>query len=434
MKKVFIVSRQRLIGATNGSAAYLIGLARSVQDAGMEPHLLQPSPSVMGRVPFYLARPETNVFASHKVRGVARIGRWFVARDPAVWRDALIGAACGLARRVGLQSDWTRDRPRPYAIAEHWSAPDCAWLRTQVPVLEEGDVVLADYAFQAEAFAVLGVSPGCSAIIMHDLFHARATSGEGAESDSVTPLTRSQELALLGKAGTVIAIQQEEAAFLRDALPASCIVIAPTAHEPDPPAAPGDPLMLLFVGSRTAPNTHGLAWFLEQCWPMLAHASPATRLDVVGTVCADMTGRLPSGVRLRGLVPSLEPFYARAGIVISPLRFGSGLKIKLIEALAKGRPVVASPLTLQGVVETCGPAVLQSASAEGFVAAILALQRNAELRARLSAKALETVAKHFAPGPAHRAFREWLQDAANGSAGPGRLLPPDASAPISCFQ
>lgn len=433
MKRVLIVSRQRLIGATNGSSAYLIGLARSVREAGMEPHLLQPSPSLMGRTPFFRSRTELDVFAAHKVRGVARIGRWLVSRDPAVWRDALTGVARGLARRVGLKGEWTRDQPRPYAISESWSADDRKWLRAQAGG-DVYDVVIADYAFQAEAFGILGTSRARSAIIMHDLFHARPTSGEGGTNDSVAVLTRDDELGLLAKAGTVIAIQQEEAANLRDALPASRIVIAPTAHTADTAAAPGDPLRLLFVGSRTAPNTHGLSWFLERCWPMLMAASPATRLDVVGTVSGDFAGRVPAAVHLHGLVADLAPFYARAGIVISPLRFGSGLKIKLVEALAKGRPVVATPVTLQGVTDTCAEAVINAESAEGFVAGILALQRSEELRTRLSANALQVVAQHFAPQPAHRAFREWLQDAANGNAGPGRLLPPDASARISCFQ
>jgi hypothetical protein len=433
MNRVLIVSRQRLIGATNGSSAYLIGLAHSIRDAGMDPHLLQPSPSVMGRIPFFRARAELSIFKSQKVRGVAQIGRWFVSRDPSVWRDAALGVAKAFVRRFGIKSGWAQDRSRPYAIAESWSEADREWLRTQAKALN-ANVVMADYAFQAEAFAVLGTSRARSAIIMHDIFHARSQSGEGGDKDSVALLTREEELAMLAKAGTLIAIQQEEAAFMRAALPTSRIVLVPTAHEPDAPSRSGNPLSLLFVGSRTAPNTDGLAWFLEKCWPLLKLASPATRLDVVGTVGADFTGGVPDGVRIRGLVADLAPFYERAGIVISPLRFGSGLKIKLIEALAKGRPVVATPVTMQGVSDLCGPAVLETESEEGFAAAILALQRDAELRARLSAKALAIVAANFAPRAAHRDFRAWLQEAAKGSAGQGRLLPPETSARISCFQ
>lgn len=432
--RAIIVSRQRLIGATNGSSSYLLDLARSLGEAGFAPVLLQPSPDVMGRVPFYRARPEMAVFAAHRIRGVARIGRWFVSRDPGVWRDAARGVAGALARRLGVDAAWTRDKPRPYAVAAPWQPADRAWLEGHAAGPQ--DLVIADYAFQSEAFAILGVPRERRAIVMHDLFHARSTSGAGAERDSVAAISREAEVALLARAGAVIAIQQEEAAFVAEALPHVRVILAPGTREPElPTLAEGDPHRLLFVGSRTAPNTDGLAWFLDTVWPQVAAAAPGMRLDVVGTVCADFTAaRVPAGVRLHGLVPDLAPFYRAAGIVVSPLRFGSGLKIKLVEALAWGKPVVASPVTLQGVEAECGPAVVLAEDAPAFAAAILGVQRDAELRAGLARRGRASVELHFARGPAHEALRDWAQDAAKGRAGAGMLLPPEARATISCFQ
>lgn len=434
MSRAIIVSRQRLIGATNGSSSYLLDLARSVRAAGLEPVLLQPSPGIMGRVPFYRARPEMAVFASHRIRGVAKIGSWFVSRDASVWRDAALGVVQGLARRVGISAAWTRDAPRPYAIAAPWSAADRTWLAGEKA--GKRDIVIADYAFQSEAFAVLGVPRERCAIVMHDLFHRRSESGAGAERDSVAAVTREAEVAMLARAGTVIAIQQDEADFVAGAIPRARVVLAPGTRTAEPVQVDGDdPDRLLFVGSRTAPNSDGLKWFLETVWPQVAAANPATRLDVVGTVAADFDGaRVPAGVRLCGLVPDLAPYYRRAGIVISPLRFGSGLKIKLVEALAWGKPMVASPVTLQGVEEACGPAVIVADSAGSFAAAILLLQRDAAMRSALGSRARAAVEAHFAPAAAHRALRQWCQDAAKGSAGAGMLLPPDVRAEISCFQ
>lgn len=432
--RAIIVSRQRLIGATNGSSAYLLDIARSVRAAGLEPVLLQPSPHVMGRIPFYRARPEMAVFAAHRIRGVVKIGRWFVSRDPGVWRDAVLGVGREFARRLGLQGGWTADRPRPYAIAAPWSVQDRDWLSRQV--CGAHDVVIADYAFQSEAFALLGAGQERSAIVMHDLFHRRSGSGDGADQDSVAALTRAEEVALLARAGTIISIQQDEADFVADAVPAARVIVAPGTRALEAAEAdPGDPQRLLFVGSRTAPNSDGLRWFLDKVWPQLAASSPDTRLDVVGTVAADFAGeRVPAGVQLHGLVPDLAPFYRHAGIVIAPLRFGSGLKIKLVEALAWGKPMVVSPVTLQGVEKACGTAVLEADSADGFATAIIALQRNADLRRTLALRARAAAATNFGAAAAHRDLRNWLQEAANGSTGAGMLLPPETRATISCFQ
>src|SRR5690606_3854767 len=113
------------------------------------------------------------------------------------------------------------------------------------------------------------------------------------------------------------------------------------ARAEDQPS-PGEDDRVLFVGSNTAPNTVGLAWFLEEVWPEVLKRRPSCRLDVAGSVERGFDARDQRGVRFLGLVDDLAPLYRRAGVVVSPLTFGSGLKIKLIEAMAQGKAVVAT--------------------------------------------------------------------------------------------
>ncbi|WP_395331151.1 glycosyltransferase family 4 protein [Novosphingobium sp. BL-8H] len=411
---MLFISRQRLVGATNGSSTYLLDLARTVRRAGMVPHLLQPSPGVAGRWPVLSMRPEMAVFESHRIRGLVRVGRHFAVLRPGVYLAIAAALARRLARKLGVNAGWAADRPMPYAIAQPWSMADHRWLRRAARGLANGagpHIAVADYMFCTDGFADVPGVP--TAIVMHDLFHART----GGKVDSVVAIDRGAEIALLARADAVLAIQATEAEFLRDNLPGVATILTPMAAQPVPAAAPGESGHLLFVGSNTAPNVVGLEWFCAHAWPQIRAARPGVMLDVAGTVARGLSGKLPDGVRLLGLVDDLGPLYAQASVIISPLTFGSGLKIKLVEAMAQGKAVVATPVTVEGVEATCSAAVRVAATADQFAAAVIALDRDPAARRALAEAARQVVADHFGAEKCHAGFAAWLAQCAGEDAG-----------------
>ena len=96
-----------------------------------------------------------------------------------------------------------------------------------------------------------------------------------------------------------------------------------------------------------------------------------------------------------GFVEDTTSLYAEAGVVISPLRAGSGLKIKLIEALAHGKAVVATPKTLQGVEALFSQAVCLAEDPNKFASAVTELLIDRNARAALAARGLAAVHAHF---------------------------------------
>lgn len=408
-KAVLFVSRQRLVGATNGSSAYLLAIASAVRAAGFVPHLVQPSPRVFGRTPFYRRLPELDVFASHRIRGAFRIGERIIARDPLIYAAAAHGALAGLLRHAGVSGRIAADRKAPPSISAPWSREDLRFVADQAAL--RPCAAIADYVFQAEALPYLFDPAVRTATVMHDLFHARAGQfGEGG--DSVAVLDAPSEIRLLGHADAVIAIQAAEAAFVRDRVAETRSILAPMPARPVTSAQPGDPDRLLFVGSNTAPNIVGLRWFLEAVWPAVRTHRPTARLDVVGTV-ARAFDAAPGGVRFLGLVDDLAGGYAASGIVISPLLQGSGLKIKLIEALAHGKASVVTGTTLQGVEELLRGAVMRADDAASFAAAIARLQDDPEARALLAGAALKAATDHFGAAACMADFTSWLRAAAS---------------------
>ncbi|MEH3101410.1 glycosyltransferase [Sphingomonas adhaesiva] len=399
-KHVLFISRQRLVGTTNGSSTYLIDLARAVRAAGMVPHLLQPAPTLMGRWPMLTLRPEMAVFETHVARGLLRVGNRLISLSPRLYSSVARAGVAALARRAGVQAAWARDRKAPYAVAIPWTAADHRFVAQHAR--GRCDVAIADYMFNAEAFADLPAGTP-TAIVMHDLFHARGS----AATDSVAQVERAHEVAMLARADAVIAIQATEARFVADEVPGTRAILAPMAATPVARPQPGTADRLLFVGSDTAPNVDGLRWFFDAVWPSIRAAAPATRLEVAGSVARAFPDGAPEGVTLLGLVDSLVPLYAAAGVVISPLTFGSGLKIKLIEALAAGKAIVATPVTLQGVERECAGAVDCTDDAAAFAAHVLAL-RDDERRARQAAAALAVAVAHFSPAACYRDVQQWL--------------------------
>ncbi|WP_232495434.1 glycosyltransferase [Novosphingobium kaempferiae] len=399
---VLFVSRQRIVGKTNGSSAYLLDLATAARRAGFTPHLLQPSPNIMGRWPFMRLRPEMAAFETHAIRGVIRYRRWVVSRDPGVFIDAALAIACRIARRAGLRGVWSTDRPRPYSIAAAWQDKDRTYLQRAA---DHADIVIADYAFQAEAFMHFVNRP--SAIVMHDLFHRRDAQPD--VTDSVAKLGKDDEIALLAKADAVIAIQSSEAHFILDNVPGSSAILAPMAVNTVSDVQPGKNGRLLFVGSNTAPNVVGLEWFFRDVWPLVKAHSPSATLDIAGTVNAGFAETAPAGVGFLGLVDDLTSLYTDAAIVISPLTFGSGLKIKLVEAMANGKAVVATGVTLQGVEAECDGAVIRADTGVQFAEAIVTLLDDDHRRIALARAALCAAKTHFSAPACHAEFIAWLE-------------------------
>jgi succinoglycan biosynthesis protein ExoO len=390
---ICVVSRQRLVGPANGSSAYLLALCRALRGAGFELSLVQPTPAVFGRVPILVLRPEMRVFARHSMRGALRAGNLVICLRPSVWVAAARGVAARLLQRVGLPHGFLRAERAAYSAAAPWTAADAVYLARRAGGPHRA--VVTDYAFQNVMLPyVLGGAP-LSVVVTHDLFCRRTEQFQALRhDDGVASLSEPEEMALLDLADIVVAIQEDEAAFIR-ARSDRAVVVAPMGERAVAHASAGTSEELLFVGSNTSPNVIAVRWLFEEVWPRIRAARTHATLTIVGAVADAFVEAPPPGARFLGRVRSLDPIYLRAAVVVSPLTVGTGLKIKLIEAMARGKAIVATPTTLQGVEEIAGSAVRVAADAAAFTAAAVDLLSDPTERLRLGAAALEVARAHF---------------------------------------
>lgn len=109
------------------------------------------------------------------------------------------------------------------------------------------------------------------------------------------------------------------------------------------------PLKLLFLGKMDwAPNRDGLKWFLEEVWPKVDHAK--FELHIVGSGDSSWGVELfkQPGIKFFGFVKDLDAAYAQCDFSIIPIRYGSGTRIKVIESISKGVPIVSTEMGVQG--------------------------------------------------------------------------------------
>jgi len=166
-----------------------------------------------------------------------------------------------------------------------------------------------------------------------------------------------------------------------------------------PQARPQDgPPTLVFTGTMDyRPNVEGVCWFAEEIWPALRRARPDLRLAIVGRDPALAVRRLAEtpGVDVTGSVPDVRPYLARATLAVAPLLMARGIQNKVLEAMAMGRAVVASPAALEGLEVQPSAEVIEAQAADEWQREILDLLENDARRQPIEQAARSCVERRY---------------------------------------
>ncbi len=407
-QRIVFVTRDPVVHERSGSTTYIFGLLSLLRAQGADVTLVATtsfsrSPRLFFRV---LSAPPEGV--SLRFPGYLRCGPFYLAplRFKA-WARAL--------SRLALRRSWLQ--PLRQVCEQIYGAGlfTGAWDLT-VPTPAESDVavrevndaaatvVVANYCLWGPLLGDGRLGPRRTAILMHDLLSARARRFAAAGAPLDMPLiSEAEEMHWLSGATTVLAAQVREAEEIRPKVTAK-VLVTPIVMQPrtlDPEAV--TPGRCLFVGSNIAPNRTGLEFLLQAVWPRVREQCPGATLAVAGTVSLGLSdgdaASLPSlGIELLGRVASLEAEYARAAVCLVPLLLGTGIKIKLLEALSYGKAIVSTRLGIEGVEAWATEAVSVADDAETFATAIIDLLTDTRLRQRREGAALRLAEERFGPG------------------------------------
>lgn len=291
------------------------------------------------------------------------------------------------------------------------------WPASALAVFRSASVVMARYEMRALATAVMEELDHFRPAVVHvqqaqlgwllPAVRGRAATvlrQENVESDLIARLARisrwplralfSREAAALARAEAtacrrahvVAAISESDAAGLRALAPEATVRVVPAAlplvTTNDRERLAGEPPLLCLGSFDWRPNRDGAEWLLREVWPDLRQRLPGAVLHLAGPGSSRLGRGLADVVR-HGVVAEARRMYDPRSIVLIPLRVGSGVRMRLLEAWVAGVPAVTTPAGCAGLGTGPTPGTLVGESAAAFAAEVARLAADPALRERL---------------------------------------------------
>lgn len=224
------------------------------------------------------------------------------------------------------------------------------------------------------------------------------------------------------RADVVAAISERDAAALKALAPRARVEVLPAAWPAGTPAQRvrlvGEPPFLCLGSFDWLPNRDGTEWFLDRVWPRLRKLIPTAVVHLAGPGSERLSARHgEDGVVRHGRVPVAAELYDPRCIALIPLRAGSGVRLRLLEAWAAGAPVVTTPIGGEGLLDGDGDAALIASTCEDFAAAAARLAADTALRERLIEGGRRRLIDYSAARVAERARDLYARAIARAAAG-----------------
>ena len=197
---------------------------------------------------------------------------------------------------------------------------------------------------------------------------------------------QASQLALAAAADCTLVVTDDEAALLARLCPQARVRVISNVHTVTEtlPAVHGR-ADLLFVGNYVhMPNRDAARHFVADIWPQVQPRLPGAVVRFAGLPVPEVEALASPGVIVTGHVPDLTPLYAHSRVAIAPLRFGAGIKGKVLEAMGYGLPVVMTPVAAEGTGAVDGEHARIAATPAAFAAAVVALATDDAQWLRLS--------------------------------------------------
>ncbi len=213
--------------------------------------------------------------------------------------------------------------------------------------------------------------------------------------------TKQQELAIYRQADKLITVTDEDKKILsKNGLPESRIGIIPIIYSVDKHIPVFDQRRdIVFVANfNHLPNIDAVKYFCNDVLPKVVEKIPTIKFNVVGVNPPPELKRLAGKhVVLTGYVPEIKTYLHQCKVSVAPLRFGAGMKGKIVEAMSFGLPVVTTPVGAEGMGLENDKNIIVSRDSQSLANAVINLYTDQALWEKISRNSLVHVQRHFSP-------------------------------------
>jgi len=214
---------------------------------------------------------------------------------------------------------------------------------------------------------------------------------------------RGIQASFLKQVDVILSASKEDADFTQRRLPnpATQAWVVPNGVDTEvlrPPDAAGRNNRIIFCGGMDVlMNIDAVEWFARRVFPRVRKAVPDAEFWIVGRDPVPRVKALASlpYVRVTGPVEDVRPYYAKVKLAVAPFRYGGGTKLKVLEAMALGVPVVATPVGCQGIEATPGKHLFKEDNEKAFAEHVVNLLQDESLRLQIAMKARRLVEEHY---------------------------------------
>ncbi len=281
----------------------------------------------------------------------------------------------------------------------------------------EPEIILFDRFVSEEQFGwrVAQFAPGALRILdtedLHSLRAARKTALESGLPDNVSAWLQSdlakREIAAIFRCDLSLIISRYEMDLLQEQLPITVPILAyfplladeiSKASMQEWPSFGSRQDFICIGNGKHGPNTDSFRWLYESIWPLIRKGIPTANLNIYGAYLPDsilQLNRPEMGFLVHGNVADSGAAMRGSRVNLAPLRYGAGLKGKLIEAMACGTPSVTTTIGIEGLGDPLCAGALVSDKAETFAALAVHLYTNEGEWTDLHEKGIVLINSHF---------------------------------------